>query len=203
MNLFGLYVPGQTWLHRLGVGWKYLILLVLTVPVLVIAQPVPSLVALVASALLLASTRVGARLALALPPALWMLLAVLSGYQLLVGRPDLAVVVGVNLVTAIYASRLLTLTTPGPELIDALVAAVRPFRRVGINAEQVGLAVAIMARSVPLLLDTAAQVRLAARARGRDRNLFALVTPVVVRAVGQAQATGAALAARGLGESER
>ena len=39
------------------------------------------------------------------------------------------------------------------------------------------------------------------RARGRERNLFALVTPVVVRAVGQAQATGAALAARGLGES--
>lgn len=201
MNLFGLYVPGGTWLHRLGVGWKYLFLLALTVPVLLLALPWPSLAALVVSGLLLASTRVGARLAFALPWALWILLAVLAGYQLVIGRPDLAVVVSANLVTAIYASRLLTLTTPGPVLIDALVAALRPFRRLGVNPERVGLAIAIMVRSVPMLLDTVAQVRQAARARGRDRNLFALVTPVVVRAVGQAQATGAALAARGLGES--
>jgi biotin transport system permease protein len=65
----------------------------------------------------------------------------------------------------------------------------------------IGLAIAVMVRSVPLLLDTFDQVRQAAQARGRDRNLFALITPVVVRAVGQAQAVGAALAARGLGES--
>ena len=201
MNLFGLYVPGGTWLHRLGVGWKYLFLLALTVPVLLLALPWPSLAALVVSGLLLASTRVGARLAFALPWALWILLAVLAGYQLAIGRPDLAVVVAANLITAIYASRLLTLTTPGPVLIDAFVAALRPFRRLGVNPERVGLAIAIMVRSVPMLLDTVAQVRQAARARGRDRNLFALVTPVVVRAVGQAQATGAALAARGLGES--
>ena len=201
MNLFRLYVPGDTWLHRLGVGWKYLLLLALTVPVLLFALPWPSLAVLAVSALLLASTRVDARLAFALPSALWILLAVLAGYQLALGRPDLAVVVSANLVTAIYASRLLTLTTPGPVLIDALVAALRPFRRLGVNPEQVGLAIAIMVRSVPMLLDTVAQVRQAARARGRDRNLFALVTPVVVRAVGQAQATGAALAARGLGES--
>ena len=201
MNLFRLYVPGGTWLHRLGVGWKYLLLLALTVPVLVLALPWPSLAVLAVSALLLASTRVDARLAFALPSALWILLAVLAGYQLALGRPDLAVVVSANLVTAIYASRLLTLTTPGPVLIDALVAALRPFRRLGVNPERVGLAIAIMVRSVPMLLDTVAQVRQAARARGRDRNLFALVTPVVVRAVGQAQATGAALAARGLGES--
>ncbi|MGC3992553.1 MAG: energy-coupling factor transporter transmembrane protein EcfT [Propionicimonas sp.] len=200
MNLFGLYVPGTTWLHRLGAGGKYLILLVLTVPALAIGQPVPSLAALLASVLVVLSARVGWRRALALPLALWVLLAVLAGYQVVVRRPDLAVVVCANLVTAVYASRVLTLTTPGPVLIDALVAGLRPFRLVGVDPERVGLAVAIMVRSVPLLLDTFEQVRQAARARGRERNLFALITPVVVRAVGQAQATGAALAARGLGE---
>jgi biotin transport system permease protein len=201
VNLFGLYIPGGSWLHRIAVGWKYLLLLALTVPVLVVAQPLPSLAGLVASLLLLATARVGLRPAWALPGALWVLLAVLAAYQVIVGRPDLAVVVTANLVTAVYASRLLTLTTPGPVLIDALVAALRPFRRLGVDPERVGLAIAIMLRSVPLLLDTFDQVRQAARARGRERNLFALVTPVVVRAVGQAQATGDALAARGLGES--
>ncbi|MCA0296816.1 MAG: energy-coupling factor transporter transmembrane protein EcfT [Actinobacteria bacterium] len=201
MNLFGLYLPGTSWLHRLPVGAKYVLLLVLTVPVLVIAAPLPSLAALAASMLLLLSTRVGVRPSWSLPRPLLVLLAILAAYQVVVGQPGLAVVVTANLVTAVYASRLLTLTTPGPVLIDALVAGLRPLRVVGVDPERVGLAVAIMVRSVPLLLDTFEQVRQAARARGRERNLFALVTPVVVRAVGQAQATGAALAARGLGES--
>ena len=201
MNLFSLYVPGTSPLHRLGVGGKYVVLLVLTLPALVLASPIVSAVALATSMGLLASCRIGLRRVWGLPSALWVLLAVMAGYQLLVGRPDLAVVVVANLVTAVYASRLLTATTPGPVLIDALVAALRPFRRVGLDPELVGLAIAVMLRSVPVLLDSFDQVRQAARARGRERNLFALVTPVVVRAVGQAQAIGAALAARGLGEA--
>lgn len=201
MNLFSLYVPGTTVLHRLGVGWKYLLLLVLTVPALIVGNPVVSVAALLASLILLANCRAGLRYSWGLPVPLLILVAVLAAYQLLVGRPDLAVVVGVNLVTAVYASRILTLTTPGPVLIDALVSALRPLSVFGVKPDLVGLAVAIMVRSVPLLLDSFDQVRQAARARGRERNLFLLVTPVVVRAVGQAQATGAALAARGLGES--
>lgn len=201
MNLFGLYVPGSTWLHRLGTGAKYLLLLLLTVPALALAHPLVSAVALAASVALLATTGISPRAALSLPLGLLVLLAVLVGYQLLVGRPDLAVAVAANLVTAIYASRLLTLTTPAAVLVDALVGFLRPLRRVGLDPEVIGLAVAVMVRSVPLLLDTFGQVRQAARARGRERNLFALITPVVVRAVGQAHATGAALAARGLGES--
>jgi biotin transport system permease protein len=201
MNLFGLYQPGDSWLHRLGVGWKYVVLLALTIPALVIADPLVSLVALGCALAVLATAGLRPRLAFALPLGFWLLLAAMAGYQVLVSRIDLAVVVSANLATAVYASRLLTLSTPGPVLIDALVAALRPFRRVGVDPERVGLAIAIMLRSVPLLLDTFGQVRQAALARGRERNLFALVTPVVVRAVGQAQATGAALAARGLGES--
>jgi biotin transport system permease protein len=200
MNLFSLYVPGTSPLHRLPINYKYLLLLILTVPALLVANPVVSLAALLVSLALLASCRTGLRHAWTLPLALWVLVAFLAGYQVMIGRPDLGFVVGANLVTAVYASRILTLTTPGPALIDALVAALRPLERFGVKADLVGLAVAIMVRSVPLLLDSFDQVRQAARARGRERNLFLLVTPVVVRAVGQAQATGAALAARGLGE---
>ncbi len=202
MNLFGLLVPTDSWLHRLGAGWKYLLLLGLTVPVLAVAQPWLNLVALGAAMALLVSAQLPLRLVLGLPVGFWVLAAVLAAYQALTGRPDLAVVVTANLITAIYASRLLTMTTPGPALIDALVAALRPLRRLGVNPERVGLSIAIMLRSVPVLLDSFTQVRQAAQVRGRERNLIALVTPVVVRAVGHAQATGAALAARGIGEDE-
>lgn len=200
MNLFQRYLPGTSWLHRLPVGWKYLLLLTLTVPALIAGQMWLSLASLAIGVVLVLSCGAGVRFGLALPLTFWVLVGVLAGYQLLAGRPDLAVVVGVNLVGAVYASRLLTLTTPGPVLIDALVAASRPLRRFGAEPEQIGLAVAVMVSALPWLLDSFTQVRQAALARGRDRNLFALVAPVVVRAVGRAQATGAALAARGLGE---
>lgn len=104
--------------------------------------------------------------------------------------------------TAIYLSRLLTTTTPGSDLVDALIAGLRPLRVFGVSPERAGLAVAVMLRSIPVLLDTFGEVRQAAMARGRERRWFALVTPVVIRAVGHARATGAALAARGLGEPE-
>ena len=53
---------------------------------------------------------------------------------------------------------------------------------------------------VPFLAGAFYDVRDAARARGLERHWVARLSPVVVRAVGFAQATGEALAARGLGE---
>jgi len=203
VTLFGLYVPGTSWLHRLGAGWKYLALLLLTIPALALAQVPVTLAALAVTMIVLVSARIRVGHAWGLPLSFWVLAAMLAIYQLVVGRADLAIVVVGNLITAVYASRLLTMTTPGPVLIDALVGALRPLRRVGIDPELVGLAVAVMLRSVPVLLDSFTQVRQAARARGQERNLFLLVTPVVVRAVGHAQQTGAALLARGLGEEAR
>lgn len=203
MTLFGLYVPGASWLHRLGAGWKYLALLLLTIPALALAMVPVSLVALAVTMILLVSARIRAGRAWGLPLSFWVLAAILAVYQVVVGRADLAIVVLANLLTAVYASRLLTMTTPGPVLIDALVSGLRPLRKLGVDPELVGLAIAVMLRSVPVLLDSFTQVRQAARARGQERNLILLVTPVVVRAVGHAQETGAALLARGLGEDVR
>lgn len=200
MNLFGLYVPGDSWLHRLSTGWKYLLLLVLTIPLLALAQAPFSLAAVVLAAVLLLTAGLHPSQALRLPFGFWLVAAMLAVYQLVTAGVEPAVVVVANLVTAVYASRVLTLTTPGTVLIDALVSGLGWLRWFKVDPELVGLAIAVMLRSVPVLLDSFTQVRQAAQARGRERNLFAQVTPVVVRAVGHAQATGAALAARGLAE---
>ena len=47
-GLFSLYVPGDSVFHRLGVGWKYLLLLLLTIPGLLVGDPRLSLALLVA-----------------------------------------------------------------------------------------------------------------------------------------------------------
>ncbi len=202
MNLFGLYIRGDSVFHRLGAGPKYLIMLVLTLPAAVLRDWRLGVACLAIALTLLAACRTGLARAWRLPAMVWVLVGMLLGYHLLSGTPGRGVNAVAVFLTAIYVSRLLTTTTPGGDLVDALIAALRPLAFLGVPPERVGLAIAVMLRSIPVLLDTFGQVRQAAMARGREHHLFSLVTPVVVRAVGHAQATGAALAARGLGDGE-
>lgn len=202
MNLFGLYVPGHSLFHRIGAGPKYLIMIVLTLPAAVLRDWRLGLACLATSLGLLAFCRIGLLRAWRLPAMVWVLVAMMLSYHLLSGAPGRGVNAAAVFLTAIYVSRLLTTTTPGGALVDALIAGLRPLSFLGLSPERAGLAIAVMLRSIPVLLDTFGQVRQAAMARGREHRWFSLVTPVVIRAVGHAQATGAALAARGLGEPE-
>lgn len=196
--LFGSYRPGQSVWHRIGVGWKYLAVLALTLPALIVQQPWLTAVCLALTLGCLLSTQVPPKAALTLSWGLIGLLAVLAGFQVLIGQPALAFVVPGNVLLAVLAARLLIITTRASVLVDALVGAASriPF----VDGERFGLAVGIMLRSIPFLVGAFYDVRDAARARGVERHWPARLTPVVVRAVGFAQATGDALAARGLGE---
>ena len=108
--------------------------------------------------------------------------------------------VGVDLVTLVLAATVVTATTPADRMLDALVTAARPLRHVGLGPETVALATGIMLRAIPALVETFAETRDAARARGLDRSPRALLVPAAVRTVARARATGDALAARGLAE---
>lgn len=194
--VFGIFQPGDGWLFRLPVGWKYLILLAVTIPPLVAGTWWVTLVAVAVVLGLLRSSGITFRRALALGWVLWLVLAMLAGYHLVSLNPLGAIVHPGNILTAVLAARILTLTTPTPELIDALVAALR--RIPGVPEEKVALAVALMLRSIPYLVGSIDDARLAARARGLERNPALLLTPVMLGAVAYAERTGEALAARGL-----
>jgi len=196
--LFGSYRPGDSIWHRFGVGWKYLVVLLLTLPALFVQQPWLTGASLALTVLCLLTTGLPPRATLTMSWGLLGLLAVLAVFQVLIGQPQLAFVVPGNVLLAVLAARLLITTTRASVLIDALVNAAGriPF----VDGERFGLSVGIMLRSIPFLTGAFFDVRDAARARGLERHWLARLTPVVVRAVGFAQATGDALAARGLGE---
>ena len=199
--LLGIHVPGTTVWHRMGVGWKYLVFLALTLPA-VFGGPLVVMAALALTLALVATTRAPLRLAWGMPVGLVVLFALVAGYHGFFGEPVMAVKVVGTTLAALYAGRLILITTPMPVLIDALVAAVGPLRRFGANPERFGLAVAVLVRSIPYVIASFGEVRDAARARGVDRNPLASVTPVVVQAVAYARTTGDALMARGLGDDD-
>ncbi|HMR49556.1 MAG TPA: energy-coupling factor transporter transmembrane protein EcfT [Arachnia sp.] len=197
-SLLGIYEPGDGWLFRLPIGAKYLLMLAIAVPPAFVREAWVTAAALIVVMAALLTSRITPARILGLGAYLWVLLAVLAGYQLIVGRPDLAFAGPGSLLAAILAARMLTLTTSTPQLMDALARALRPLRVIGVNPHAATLTIALMIRSVPFLAGAVQDARDAGRARGLDRNPALLLAPAVVGAVSYAQRTGEALEARGL-----
>jgi biotin transport system ATP-binding protein len=210
-SLVPAHRPGRTALHRAGPGVK-LVLLAVAAAVVVGVRTSGHL----GTWALLAG---GAGLVLALAGHAWVRtpvgvlggmlrrlllpLLVLAGYQVVVQGPVRGAEVVLDLVALVLLGGLVTVTTPTDRMLDTVAGVVAPLRlvpglRPHLHPERVGLTFTLALRSVDVLWDVAAQARDAARARGRGRDVRALVTPTVVRAVAHARATGDALAARGL-----
>ena len=136
-----------------------------------------------------------------LPPGVPLL--VLAGYQALAAGPTRGAEVVLDLSALVLLAGLATVTTPMDRMLDTVAGLVGPLRlvpalRPHLHPDRVALTFTLALRSIDVLWDVAVDARDAARARGRGRDVRALVTPTVVRAVAHARATGDALAARGL-----
>ncbi len=199
-NVLGFHEPGDGWLFRIPVGAKYLLMLAAVIPPLFLVRWPVTLAALLLVMLFLSSSGIRPARALRLGWMMWGILAMLAAFHLVTLAPVEAFVRPGNLLVAILGARMLTLTTPTPALLDAMVSVMRPLRPLGVNPDQVALAVALMVRSIPYLMGTVDDARMAARARGLERNPARLLTPVVIGAVAYAERSGEALVARGIGE---
>ncbi|ALE05951.1 hypothetical protein AL755_11525 [Arthrobacter sp. ERGS1:01] len=207
-HLVAGYIPGTSFVHRMPLGLKAVLLLL--VAVLCLASPaIP--VGIGAAVTTFVLVMVVASHALAGLPwrRLWsalrmmiVFLVLIAAYQWWQHGPVVAWQVIAAIVATVLASNVLTATTPVDELLDGLDAMVRPLERFGADPERFSLTVALMLRSIPFVIGAFSDVRDAARARGLERNLLARSLPVVIATVGYAQATGEALVARGLGETE-
>lgn len=196
----GLYRSGSTPLHRAPVGAKLAALALLGVAVVVLRGPVAALALLAVAVAAAGVARQPARATLTgLLPVLVGAVS-LAAFQWWQQGLAAAIEVSADLVTLVVAAGVVTATTPADRMLDALERAARPLRHVGLRPEILALSVALMLRTVPALVQTAAEVRDAARARGLERSPRALLVPAAVRTVARARATGEALAARGLGD---
>lgn len=199
-GLLGLHVPGDTWLHRAGPGAKLAGLAALGVAVVVLRGPVWGLTLLGATVLAALTARVPWRATLRGMVPVLVAAAGLAAYQTWQRGAAVGVEVAADLVATVLGAAVVTATTPTDRVLDLVQRACRPLRRLGVDPDAVGLAVALMLRAVPALERTVAEVRDAARARGLERSPRALLVPAAVRAVGRARTTGEALAARGIGD---
>ncbi|MBF6191521.1 MULTISPECIES: energy-coupling factor transporter transmembrane component T family protein [Nocardia] len=197
--MIGLYLAGDSPLHRIPAGVKLALLLVSIVATAVFVRtPAQVLAVGVVVAGLFAVAGIPWRVAVAqLRPLVWMLVFI-AVFQVLITSPARAAVVCGVLVASVALAALFTLTTRVTDMLDAVTRWLGPLRRVGVDPERIGLLLALAIRCVPLLAGIVRDVAEARRARGLQWSMTALVTPVLVRALRTADAMGDALAARGV-----
>lgn len=194
--MIGVSHPGTSLVHRTPALVKLGLLAVL---VTVIALQ-GSLVALGAASVLVLALFLLARVPFTpmwrqIVPILWVL-AFAVPVQVLFGGWEAAAVMAVRLTLAVALAAIYTLTTPVTATLDAMQALLRPFRR-WIDADRVGLVLALTIRCVPLLAELVREVLEARKARGAEGSILALAVPVIVRALRTAEHLGEALVARG------
>lgn len=191
----GVYIPGDTWLHRLGAALKFVLLVVFIIAVTALpTQPWHSFAALVFVLVLYVWARIPARVAWRQLVPLLPVLLFLGVFMVWQNGVQSALTLLIGLLATIAAANLLTLTTPVEELLAALDRALAPFGRAG---ELISLTIALTIRLIPLTLATANEVLEARKARGVGFSLRAFGTPLVIRSVRRARMIGEALMARG------
>lgn len=198
MNPLGLYVPGDSLLHRLPADVKLLLLVALGIASVFLRSPVAvgvAVVVVIACYALAGFTPVTA--ARQVWPMRWILLFILAFQWWVRGWQSAVVVVGV-IAVLVMAAALVTLTTRTSAMVDVIVSVCRPLRVVGVDPDRVGLVIALAVRAVPIVSGFAAEIRDAQRARGVRPSPRAYAAPLIVRSLRHGDAVGEALAARGL-----
>lgn len=216
----GSYLPGASPLHRLRPGAKLVGLFVFAALAIGLRSWITALVALALGlALALIAGLRGRRLwgavrGFLLVAALLLVFTVVStafgrdhagrwpapGDWAAGGQQGLAVVG--TLFGLLLAASAVTASTRMEDLLETIEWALAPLRRFGVHPERVALAFSLVITAIPRIVGIARETQQAARARGL-RTPRALVVPLVLRTVAHAQASGEALAARGIGDEEQ
>jgi biotin transport system permease protein len=194
---FGLYIQRRSPIHKLSATLKILILVVTSVAVFLLAEPIVLMILLVLTGLLLPLSRlplssVGAQLR----PVMPLLIAVLL-IQGLLGDWLSGLVALLRFTILILLATIVSLTTRMSEMMAVIERALQPCKCLGINPSQVSLMLALSLRLIPLLLSQFREIQEAQQARGLDRNWLALLVPFLVKTLRMADELSDALDARG------
>ncbi|WP_084102659.1 energy-coupling factor transporter transmembrane protein EcfT [Demequina sp. NBRC 110051] len=195
----GLYRARETPLHHTPAWFKVALLLAATVAVIMLDDPISSLGIMAACLLLLASTQPPARTTVIAMAGTLVVAALTASIHLWRGDWWRAVDVTADLVAVVALALAVAASTSMTAMLDFVSVMARPLRAV-LPPETLGLMFAMMLRALPEVAEIYLESRQAARARGFDRNIRAIVYPTTTRTVGFALDLGQAIHARGIGE---
>ena len=192
----GLYIDGNSVLHRAQAGPKILAMVALGTGVFMVPDwPVVSLV-LASVIALYRLSGFGWRVIIAqIRPMAW-LLAIFFAVQLWLNDWQAGLLVITRIAAIVMFASLITLTTKTSDMLASLERALRPLKPLGVNPEKVRLAISMVLRFIPVIATVASEIRDAQRARGLDRSILAMIVPLIIRTLKMADDVADAIEAR-------
>lgn len=192
-----LYIPGQSWLHRLKAGQKLIALAILGA-VLLMVHSLTVLTAVLMTVLWL-TYRSGLS-----PVKLWRNLRTMAWFMLMLGiysawvqSPGAAAEMLLRLSSMIVLALLVSMTTPITQMMAVMEWLLRPFARMGwVDANKVSLAFGLTLRLIPELSLQWDEIREALLARGIKPGVLTMLFPMLVRTLRRAQEISEAIDAR-------
>lgn len=189
--------PRETAAHRLPAGVKLAALAALAILIFRLGPLGLSLAGLV---LLGTAFTLGRDVAVAMLRGLiplWPFVLILSLWHLVTGQPEVGGLLIARMLITVAAANLVTLTTPLTEMITVIERVLTPLRRIGIQPHATALAMALVVRFAPVLLERQRALSAAWRARSLRRPGWRLALPLTLAALDDADHVADALKARG------
>ncbi len=190
--------PVKTFAHDIPAGPKLAALGLVTVTLFAMTSPLPLATAL--AALSIAILSCGRPFSIALLRSLrplWPFLMVLALWHLWLGDVAGGFAIGLRMITAVAAASFVTMTTPLAEMLALFQRLLSPLTRLGLNPKALALALALMIRFIPVMLDRFEILSHAWRARSPRRIGWHVVMPATLAALDDATHVAEALRARG------
>jgi len=196
--MISLTSPVRTRAHDWPAGAKLAGLCLATLGLFFSADPLVHLAALVAVLALYAAP--GAQFLRTGLRSLWMLwpfVLVVAVFHLIDGSAGQGAVIVMRLVTAVALANLVTMTTRLSDMIAVVRWLTTPLRRLGLKTRALEIAMALVIRMTPVLLDKGAALTESWRARSPRRPNWRIVLPFTLLALDDADHISDALRARG------
>lgn len=195
--MISLTSPVRTWAHSIPAGIKLLALSVLTVLLFLLDLAGLALAALAVAALYLTGGLTFAAQGVRHLRMLWPFLLVIALWHGLTGQAVAGAAIALRLLAALALANFVTMTTRLTDMIAVLTWLLTPLRRLGLSTRAVELAIAMVLRFTPMLVENGQRLAMSWRARSRRRPGWRIVMPMAALALDDADHVAEALRARG------
>jgi biotin transport system permease protein len=195
--MLSISLAGHSWAHKMKVGHKMAMLAVVSIVLFWVNSWVILCVALFGVLALYASVdgavRKGAWL---MKPILW-IVGIIWIFHAFRGEYLAGSVVCLRLLVLVGLANFVTLTSKLTDMIDLFLCLLSPFKRLGVRTGAIGLALGLVMRFTPVLIERTGQLTQSWRARGGVGASWRLILPLFITVVDDADRVAEALRARG------
>ena len=194
--MISLYIAKTTWLHRIPAGMKLFALLVASIAILPIQNPILITIGcgLIAS-VYLSFGRVGFERLMGLR-AILLLVFGLGIFQGLLMNWQIAWLSVTRLLLMVMIADLVSASTPMQDIMRVVRPVLLPLRFLGLNPDRLSLAVALVIRYIPVLLAQWQAQSAAWSARSKRRPGLRLIPPFMTLTMSRTDKIADAITAR-------